>query len=294
MAWLSALSEVAPRYRALFCDLWGCLHDGKRPFPGAVAALEAFRASGGAVVLLTNAPRSAGAVAAQLAALGVPRGAWDLIVTSGEAAQYAYLSGAVGQKVFHIGAEKDESFFADIAADLVPKGAPPVTRVPLAEAEGLIVTGLRDDLTEVPEDYRAPLLAAKVRGLPLLCANPDLVADLGERRLYCAGALAALYEDMGGQTLYFGKPHPPIYDLARRRLAALKGPLADDDILCIGDGIGTDIRGGVAEGLDTLFITGGLAAAELGGNPAAPDREKLAAYLGKAGLSPTHVMGLLA
>ena len=135
------------------------------------------------------------------------------------------LSGAVGRKVHHIGAPKDEAFFTDFADDLAAFAAtqPPIHRVPLNDAEGIVCTGLADDLTETPDDYRAALLLGKTLGLPMLCANPDIVVDMGDKRLYCAGALAQAYEEMGGTALYFGKPHPPIYDLARRRLAEASG-----------------------------------------------------------------------
>ena len=287
------LSDVAARYDAVFCDLWGCLHNGKTAFPDAVAALRAYRAGGGAVVLLTNAPRPKSSVAQQLLAMGVPQDAWDEIVTSGDAAQFALLSGAVGRKVFAIGAEKDEPFYTDFAPDIAAfaQGQPPILRVPLREAEGVVCTGLRDDLTETPEDYRAELLLAKTLGLPMLCANPDIVVDFGDRRLWCAGALARDYEAMGGRALYFGKPHPPIYDLARRRLAALRD--TDGAILCIGDGIATDVQGGIAEGLDTLFITGGIDAAAFGPDSTTPDAAKLAQWLAERQLSPTLAMGHL-
>ncbi len=290
-----ALADIAPRYGALFCDLWGCVHNGVTAFPAAVAALQGFRAQGGRVILVTNAPRPKPSVARQLLKLGVPDDAWDDIATSGDAAQYALVTGAVGRRVFHIGPAKDEAFFTDLAADLVPIAAtqPPIERVPLAEAEGVVCTGPFDDLTDVPEDYRAQLLLAKTKGLKFLCANPDLVVDLGDKRLYCAGAIAALYDDMGGTSLYFGKPHPPIYDLARRRLAALDGALSDTDILCVGDGIATDIRGGIAEGLDTLFITGGLAAAAFGPDPANPDQTLLDDWLDGHAMTPTHAIGFL-
>jgi HAD superfamily hydrolase (TIGR01459 family) len=292
---IARLADVAPRYGAVFCDLWGCLHNGVAAFPAAVAALQAFRARGGKVVLVTNAPRPRGSVARQLDRLGVPRDAWDEIATSGDAAQFALVTGAVGRHVHHIGAAKDEPFFTDLAADLVPIAASgaPIERVPLDQAEGLVVTGPIDDLKDVPEDYRATLLYAKTRGMKLLCANPDLVVDLGDRRMYCAGAIAALYDRMGGQSLYFGKPHPPIYDLARRRLAALDAGLTDGDILCIGDGIDTDIRGGLAEGLDTLFVTGGIDTAAFGADPGNPDARLLADWLEDRDLSPTHAIGHL-
>ncbi len=292
---IPALSTIAPRYDAVFCDLWGCLHNGRAAFPAAVAALQAFRAGGGTVVLLTNAPRPASSVQAQLGRLGVPRDAWDLIVTSGDAAQFAMISGAVGRQVHFIGAEKDEPFFTDLAPDLAAFAATqaPVTRVPLSQATGIVCTGLRDDLTETPEDYRAELLEGRTRGLPMLCANPDIVVDFGDRRLWCAGALARDYEAAGGRALYFGKPHPPIYDLARRRLAAFRDG-EDPRILCIGDGIATDIRGGVAEGLDTLFITGGIDAAAFGPDPARPDPDLLQSWLDARQLSATFAMGHLA
>jgi HAD superfamily hydrolase (TIGR01459 family) len=292
---IPALADIGARYDAVFCDLWGCLHNGKAAFPAAVAALRAYRAQGGVVVLLTNSPRPKSGVLEQIAHLGIPRDAWDEIATSGDAAQYALITGAVGRRVYHIGAPRDESFFAEFAPDLQATLAAeqPVIRVPLPEAEGIVCTGLVNDDIETPEDYRAILLYGKTMGLPMLCANPDLVVDIGDKRVYCAGALAEAYEAMGARALYFGKPHPPIYDLARRRLAALTG-LADPQILCIGDGIATDIQGGIAEGLDTLFITGGLAAAEFGPDPLVPDEGMLQDWLDARQMSATYAMGRLA
>lgn len=287
---IPSLASISDRYDAVFCDLWGCLHNGQTPFPAAVAALRAFRAKGKTVLLLTNSPRPKSSVINQLARIGVPTDAWDEIVSSGDATQYALLSGLVGTRIHHIGAPKDETFFTDL-----PHDAPqtPITRVPLTDAEGVVCTGLFDDLTETPDDYRATLLMMKARDLKMLCANPDLIVDLGDRRLYCAGALAQAYEAMGGTALYFGKPHPPIYDLARRRLAALTGR-DDASILAIGDGIHTDIAGGIAEGIDTLFVTAGIAAHEFGPDPANPDPARLNHWLTNLQLSPTHATPFLA
>lgn len=286
---ISALSEVSDAYDAVLCDLWGCLHDGVRAFPDAVAALQGFRARGGKVLLLTNAPRPKPLVAAQLDSLGAPRDCWDDIVTSGDAAQAALMAGVIGRKVFHMGPEKDLTFFTEIPDDLETDG---VELVPLAEAEGVACTGLVDDAVETPEDYRAQLLLAKTRGLKLLCANPDIVVDKGDQRLYCAGALAALYTEMGGESLYFGKPHPPIYDLARRRLAAM-GRIPDDRVLAIGDGPGTDMAGALGEDLDFLFISGGLAAEATGtpGHGGQPDSERLESYLRDLKMSPGFALG---
>lgn len=291
---IANLAQVASRYDAVFCDLWGCLHDGVKPFPAAVAALQAYRAGGGIVVLVTNAPRPKPSVVKQLERMGVARDAWDEVVSSGDAAQYALITGAVGTRVHHIGAEKDLPFFTDFADDLQPilKASQPIERVALSDAQGIVCTGLFDDMTETPDDYRTQLLMAKTLGLPMLCANPDIIVDLGHKRLYCAGALAQAYENMGGKALYFGKPHPPIYDLARRRLTAFTD-VTEPRILCIGDGINTDIQGGMCEGLDTLFVTGGIAAAEFGPDFANPDKDLLEAYLQERQIGATLSIGYL-
>ncbi len=291
---ITRFAEVSDRYDAVFCDLWGCLHNGIAPFPAAVAALQAYRAKGGKVILLTNAPRPKSSIAKQLDAMGVPRDAWDDVVSSGDAAQYAMLTGAVGRRVYFIGAPKDEPFFTDFAGDLaqVAKDNPPIERVPLRDAEGIVCTGLADDGTETPADYHATLLMAKTLGLPMLCANPDITVHWGDKLLYCAGALALAYEEMGGTALYFGKPHPPIYDLARRRLALL-GIEGEPQILCIGDGINTDIAGAMGESLDSLFVTGGLAGDQFGADDANPDAQLLADWLDSKMLSPTFSIGKL-
>lgn len=282
-------AEISGRYDAIFCDLWGCLHNGIRPFPDAVAALQAFRGDGGRVILLTNAPRPRPEVKAVLDRFGVPEDAYDAIVTSGDASQSGLVAGLAGQKVYHLGPDKDATFFTDLVDGL---DASAIKRVPLEEAEGIVCTGLFDDRTETPEDYRATLLYAKQKGLKLLCTNPDIVVDLGEQRVYCAGAIAALYTEMGGESLYFGKPHPPIYDMARRALESFDR-VPDDRIVCVGDGILTDIQGGASEGLDTLFLTGGIAANEFGPDVNAPDPALLDAFLNEKQLTPTAVLPFL-
>ncbi|MGP3695869.1 TIGR01459 family HAD-type hydrolase [Rhodobacter sp. NSM] len=292
---IASLAEVSERYDALYCDLWGCLHDGKRPFPEAVEALNAFRARGGAVVLLTNAPRPKPSIVRQLQGLGVPDDCYDEVTSSGDAAQYALITGTVGRRVYHLGPAKDDTFFTEFSPDLqsVASTEAPVEKVPLEEAEGIVCTGLFDDMTETPEDYRATLLHAKARGLKLLCANPDIMVDYGHKRIYCAGAIAEAYDAMGGESLYFGKPHPPIYDLARRRLEAIRPGILPDRILCIGDGIATDIRGAVAEDLDSIFITGGLASDVFGENGETLEAGRLEDWLAKVELSPSFAIARL-
>lgn len=287
---IPSLDAIADRYRVLFCDLWGCLHDGVKVFPAAVETLHRFRARGGAVLLLTNSPRPAGDVALQLDRLGAPRSCYDLIVSSGDAAQDALARGAFGRRVYHIGPERDLGFFADA------HGVPfEIERVPLDEAESIVCTGLFDDHSETPEDYRATILYGSTKRLKLLCANPDILVDVGETRIYCAGAIAAAYTAAGGESFYFGKPYAPIYELARDRLAERLGvEPTPEDILCIGDGIRTDIAGAMGESLDSLFVTGGLAAGETLTSPqAGPDPTRLAAYLAAARLSPLYAIPYL-
>ncbi len=284
---IQTLAEVAPNYDVLFCDLWGCLHNGQRPFPEAVAALQQFRRDGGRVCLMTNAPRPNQYVIAQLDRMNVPRDAWDIVVSSGDAAQDAMFDGAVGRKVWHIGPEKDDGFFTDIPPEWAD--ALPIQRVPLEQAEGIVCTGPFDERNEAPEDYRARFMLARERGLKMLCANPDIVVDLGETRIYCAGALAEFYEDLGGTAFYFGKPHPPIYQRARR----LMGLGENARILVVGDGIRTDVKGALQEGLDCLFVTGGLAAQAFGPDVDNPAPELLREWLATQEMTPELAIGRL-
>ncbi len=282
---IKTLSEISSRYDALLVDLWGCLHNGFKPFPDAVAALQGYRAQGGFVMLLTNSPRPRPAVIAQLDQIGVPRDCYDDITASGDASRAAMAAGLAGTKVYHLGPKKDESFFDDLGDGI---DVSHIRRVPLEQAEGIICTGLFDDQTETPDDYRATLLYAKTRGLKLICTNPDIQVDYGDKRIYCAGAIAALYTEMGGESLYFGKPWPPIYDLARNRIAQSRA-VADSAMLAIGDGIRTDILGGLNEGLDTLFVTGGLAADRFGPDPDRPDAQALNDFFAAEKITPTYV-----
>ena len=286
---IQQFSEISAQYDAAFVDLWGCMHNGVHALPDAVAAMQAYRAAGGIVVLVTNSPRPWDSVATQIKGFGIPDDAWDAIATSGDSARAAMYLGAVGERVWFMGeSPRDDDFFKPLQIIDTPVT---ITKVPLYQAEGIICCGPFDPMAD-PDVNRPEFLAAKTRGLKLLCANPDIVVDRGEVREWCAGALAALYTEMGGESLYFGKPHPPIYDLARRRLNALSNAPIDPRIICIGDGIGTDILGGQQEDLDTLFISGGLAAAETG-TVTQPDPTKLEAFLTGAQLAPRWSIGFL-
>jgi HAD superfamily hydrolase (TIGR01459 family) len=285
---VKTLSEISAQYDALFVDLWGCVHNGVKALPDAVTALQEYRKTGGKVILVTNAPRPFESVEKQLKRFEVPDDSWDAIATSGDSARSAMFRGTVGSKIWFIGQPHDQSFFAPL--DLIDDPVE-IIQVPLEDAEGIICTGPSDPMA-APDVMRPEFLYAKQNGLKLLCANPDIVVDRGETREWCAGALAQLYSQMGGESLYFGKPHPPIYDLARRRLSALGAVVADDRILCIGDGVLTDIKGAMGEDIDSLFISGGLAAAETK-TQVQPDPEALSAYLKKEMSAPTYTIGFL-
>ncbi|MEM6729036.1 MAG: TIGR01459 family HAD-type hydrolase [Pseudomonadota bacterium] len=283
---IEKLDEVVGAYDALFVDLWGCVHNGLVPFADAVAALIAARARGMTVILVTNAPRHRASVEGQLAQIGVDPAAWDDIATSGDSARAAMFTGAVGRRVYFMGQDHDEAFFDPMALIDDPVA---IERVALADAEGIVCCGPFDPLAD-PDESRADLLFAKQKRLPLLCANPDIVVDRGETREWCAGKLAQMYTEMGGTSLYFGKPHPPIYDLARRRLAALGK--STDLILAIGDGIATDVKGALGEDIDSLFITGGLAAEETA-TGRQPDPGKLATFISAHQITATYAIGYL-
>jgi len=286
---IASLAEISDNYKALFVDLWGCVHNGVTAYPEAVAALQAYRAKGGIVVLVTNSPKPRAGVAEQLGSFGVPDDAYDTIATSGDSARSAMFNGAVGEKVYFMGEwDRDAGFFQPLEILDNPVN---IRRVPLAEAEGIVCCGPFDTMAD-PNVNRADFLYAKTKGMKLLCANPDIIVDRGEIREWCAGALAKLYTDMGGESLYFGKPHPPIYDLARRRLSALGVTIADEDILAIGDGPHTDISGGMGENIDSLFITGGLAAAETK-TTHQPDEAALTNYLAEQQVTPQFAIGKL-
>jgi len=285
---VNALSDISAQYDALFVDLWGCVHNGVRAFDAANKALIEYRAGGGIVVLVTNSPRPRAQVQQQLADFGVARDAWDSIASSGDSARSALFLGAVGQKIYFIGTDAELPFFEPLKLINDPIQ---ISHVSVEEAEGIVCTGL-PTADGTPDDVRAPLLYAKQKGLKLLCANPDIIVDRGEKREWCAGAVAQAYTEMGGTSLYYGKPHAPIYDLARRRLAAIRPNVPDDRILAIGDGITTDIQGAIGEGIDSLFITGGLAAKETA-TATQPDSEKLSQYVVEKQLDPTFSIGFL-
>ena len=285
---INTLSEISDDYDALFVDLWGCVHNGIKVYPAANAALQKYRNNGGIVVLLTNSPKPRLEVEKQITTFGVWTDSWDIIASSGDSARVAMFEGVVGQKIFYIGPERDLSFFKPVK--LLEKPLP-IERVELQYAEGMVCTGPFDPDVS-PEKMIPQFLKAKERDLKLLCANPDIVVDRGKKREWCAGALAKIYTDIGGESLYFGKPHSPIYNLARRRLKALGKNIPDSKILAIGDGSQTDIRGAIGENIDSLFITGGLARSETQTDKH-PNTSALNRYFDAENVQSTYAIGYL-
>ncbi|EJW10417.1 HAD-superfamily hydrolase, subfamily IIA [Rhodovulum sp. PH10] len=276
-------ATLADRYDVVFCDVWGVVHNGVTPFAAACDALARFRANGGTVVLLTNAPRKNEVVIGFLDRLGVPRDAWDAVVTSGDVAR-AEIAARRQESVFHIGPPQDDSVFREFD----------VRFASLEEADYAVCSGLFDDTSETPEDYRELLTRMKARDLFMVCANPDRVVERGDVLVYCAGAIADLYAELGGGVLFSGKPHRPIY---RRALAAaekLRGAsVAREKVLAIGDSVRTDLTGADGFGIDCLFVTAGIHAGDVGGRETV-DAEALAAMFSTAGMLPAAVTRKLA
>jgi HAD superfamily hydrolase (TIGR01459 family) len=281
---LTELAEVSGDYDAILCDLWGCYHNGVTPYPAAVDACRAVRRRGGRVVLLTNAPRPSDSVRRFLDHIGAPADSYDAIVSSGGACQSALESGAFGRRIEYVGPGRDLHMLTDIGLDPAPA----------EEAEAVLVTGLRDDRNETPADYAGEIAIWARRDLPLLCANPDIVVDRGDERLWCAGAIARDHEAAGGRVVWYGKPHRPIYERCFQVLEELGGgPVDRGRVLAVGDGIATDVEGGIRAGLDVVFVTGGLAAAELGPDPEHPEPARLERFLSEHDLGPRYAMGRL-
>lgn len=289
---ITSLDAIADRYDAVFCDVWGVLHNGHTAYPAACAALQRFRRAGKHVILITNVPKPREPIPAQLDRAGVPRDAWDAIATSGDATRVELAKRAPGP-VFRIGPrDYDRTLWEGLD----------IAEAPLDGARFIGISGLnRDD--ETPADYADILKQAKARDLDLICANPDIVVQHGDRLIWCAGAIARGYAAIGGHVVMAGKPHAPIYELARRELALLLGPPApspagapavqeEPRILCIGDGVVTDILGANAQGLDSLFVAAGIHGETLWTNGAL-DPAKVDAALAAENTRATYTMAAL-
>ncbi len=264
---INSLCEIADDYDAVLCDVWGVLHNGVSLFAGSAPALQRFREKGGKVILLSNMPRPTGGLKARLDELGFPPDAYDDILTSGDLArQILQQRIGAGQKCFFIGPERHsdltagcEGGFADIEA-----------------ADFIMISGPRDDAVETPADYHQDIENWRSCDVPLICANPDHTVQQGDKIIYCAGAIAALYQDVGGEVMWLGKPYLPVYEEAHHRARALC-QTQNPRLLMIGDGVKTDLPGAALAGIDALFILGGLASADVTIN--ADDPDNIAAHL---------------
>ena len=255
LRFVEKLSDLVDGVEVILSDIWGVVHNGLEAFPVACEALHTFRQRGGTVILITNAPRPADSVQRQLRKLGVADDTYDAIVSSGDLTRL-FVSEHPGKKMFWLGPERDNSIY---------RGLDPVIS-PLEEADYIVCTGLFDDETESAEDYRAMMLQARERKLPLICANPDIVVERGDRLIYCAGAIAELYRELGGEVIFYGKPHRPIYERAMMLAAQHRGHAAPlDRVLAIGDSVRTDLTGALGFGIDCLFVTRGIHSEEFEG-----------------------------
>lgn len=280
---IASLESVIDRYDAILCDVWGVIHNGRRMFPAAAAALTQARVAGKYVILLTNVPKPRGPIPGQLDRMGFPRAAWDAIVTSGDAIRVELAARAPGP-MYKIGPEEfDRALWDGLGLETAP----------LDEARFVAISGLNHD-DETPADYAEIIRQARARDLDMICANPDIVVRVGDQLVWCAGAVARDYAGIGGKVVMAGKPYAPIYDLAYSELAALAdAPMDKSRILCIGDGIGTDVAGANAQGLDCLFIASGIHGEALmsGGEL---DAAKIEAALAGENVSAQYVMAELA
>ena len=276
---IGGLADLAPLYRALLCDVWGVVHNGAHAYREATDALTQFRDGGGRVVLITNAPRPKDAVIEMLDGLGVPRGCYDDLITSGDTAR-ALLAARPGVRLFHVGPQRDLPIYMGLKVVFSEEDS----------CELISCTGLYDDENETPDDYLASFHRWHARGVPMLCVNPDIVVERGARMVWCAGALAQRYRELGGETIVVGKPFAPIYDAAFARLREIAGHDFDHtQVLAIGDGVDTDIRGAAGQGVAALFITDGIHG-EVFGDRAHPDLHAVHAFLETAGLGARALM----
>ena len=249
------LSDLVDGVEVILSDIWGVVHNGLESFPEACEALHTYRQRGGTVILITNAPRPADSVQRQLRKLGVADETYDAIVSSGDLTR-SFVADHPGKKMFWIGPDRDSSIHRGLDAVMAP----------LEQADYIICTGLFDDETETAEDYRAMMLQARERKLTLICANPDIVVERGDRLIYCAGAIAELYRELGGEVIFYGKPHRPIYEHAVELAAERQSHAIQlNRVLAIGDSVRTDLTGAHGFGIDCLFVTRGIHSEEFEG-----------------------------
>ena len=279
---IGGIAALAPRYDGFILDLWGVVHDGVAPLPGALECLDTLKAAGKRIALLSNAPRRSDDVVERIIRIGIPGGLYHHVMSSGEEAwQHLHrrddpFYAALGRRCLHIGSERDMLIREGLELEFVDTAE---------EAEFILNTGPAGWEDRI-EDYAPLLRRALARALPMVCANPDLVVMHGNRPALCAGALAQWYEEAGGRVRWHGKPFRSVYDTCLELL----GIVDRTRILAVGDSLRTDIAGATGAGLDSVLIAGGIHAEEFGtiGNQP-PDLERIAAALQSGSYSPVGV-----
>lgn len=272
---VSGLGDLRERYDALLCDIWGVVHNGVTAFPEAVRALQAWRAEGGLVVLITNAPRPSASLVRQFDTIGVPHDTYDHKASSGDVTRVE-MERFRGGRMFHVGPERDAPLFEGLDFQLTS----------LEDADFILCSGLYDDETETPDDYEDFLRQALDYKLEMICANPDIVVQRGDRLVYCGGAIAQAYADRGGKATYAGKPHAPIYDHCLGLIDGVKR----ERVLVVGDGPMTDIKGAIDQGFDSLFIGGGIHSDDCFDDEGKLDEDGMVEVFGSEGHWPTFAM----
>lgn len=276
---LTGIAPLAPRYSGIFLDLWGTVHNGFEPLPGALEAMAELKAAGARILVISNAPRRSHSVVEKMDEVGIPHDLYDEVLSSGEAVHRALSRrddpwhDRLGDKVFLLAPDGDDSAIEDL----------PLTRVGSLEDADFIVAVGAYGRGDTLDDYAEFLAEARAHGLPMVCANPDRVVLRGDNREICAGAIVERYAELGGDTYFHGKPHAPIYRLGLE-LLGIDDPAR---ILAIGDSLHTDVAGAAEAGIDAVFVTSGIYGERLGVRPFEPPHpDRLVALYGEEGVTP--------
>lgn len=277
---LTHIDSIITHYDAVFCDVWGVVHNGVHAFQPALNVLYKIRQMGKSVILLTNSPRPRKDVIVQLQSMNVHSDYYDAIITSGDVTRD--LICAAPRKVFFIGPQRDVILFEGLECELVEEW----------EASTVVCSGFLEGFDETPSAYEEMFHRMRARNLPFICANPDVIVHYGNQEFWCAGALARLYQQLGGEVRIAGKPHAPIYECAFEHLKEIRGAVEKNKILAIGDGLLTDVKGAVHFGLDVLYVMGGVHRYDYMKNGEV-DKQALHSFLERYGYKPQAIMWAL-
>lgn len=277
---LVRIDTIITHYDAVLCDVWGVVHNGMQTFESALKALRKIRKMGKPVIFLTNSPRLKENVATQLQEMKVGTDCYDAIITSGDVTRD--LIRAVPHDIFFIGPRRDLVLFEGLACNFVEERA----------ASSVVCSGFFEDFRSTTQDYEEILRRIKERNLPFICANPDITVHYGNQEFLCAGALARLYCQLGGEVRIAGKPHTPIYECALEKLKEICGTVDKSRVLAIGDGLLTDVKGAIHFGIDVLYIVSGIHRHDYMQNDVL-DKDALHAFFKRYGYWPQAIMWVL-